>query len=247
MDFFELMSISHVDMDILNPSSREKILAIGDVLYLNTESRVIDFGSGTGEMLVLWAEKYGLSGKGIDISEQFCEKARGKISERGLDNRIRIVCANGSEYTADDTYDCGLCIGATFIWGGFRQTIQGLKEFVKPGGKIVIGEVYWLKSDIPREYLNGSAPPDTRYEHELLQISNEEGYDIEYMVRASHDDWDRYLSERWRSLVRWIAANPDHPERREIIDYLHKNQDDYLRYEREYIGWAMYVLSPVSY
>ena len=116
--------------------------------------------------------------------------------------------------------------------------------FVKPSGKLAIGEPHWLKGDIAQEYLDGSAPPGTLYEHEILQVSNEEGYDIEYMVRASHDDWDRYNAGNWRGLVRWLGDNPDHPERQDVIDRLRKNQDDYLRYEREYLGWAIYVLSP---
>ncbi|MFC1947677.1 SAM-dependent methyltransferase, partial [Chloroflexota bacterium] len=187
-------------------------------------------------------------GTGIDISEHFSKTAANKIKERNLDNQIEIICANGSEYTSDDNnYDAGLCIGATFIWGGFRETIQALKKFVKPGGKLVIGEPYWLKSDIPQDYIDNAAPPGTLYEHEILQISNKEVYEIEYMVRSSQDDWDRYNAGNWRGLVRWLSDNPDHPERQDVIDQLRKNQDDYLRYEREYLGWAIYVLSPLMY
>jgi len=247
MEFFELMDISHKYLEIINPSSQEKMLAVGDVLNLNAGSRVIDFGSGKGELLVLWAERFGISGTGVDISEQFCEKARNKIKERKLDDRIEIVLANGNEYASDEKYDAGLCIGASFIWGGFKETIQSLKKYVKPEGKLAIGEVHWLKGTIPQEYLDGSAPPGTLYEHEILEISNEEGYDIEYMVRSSLDDWDRYNAGNWRGLVEWINDNPEHPERQDVINRLRKVQDDYLRYEREYIGWAIYVLSPMRY
>jgi cyclopropane fatty-acyl-phospholipid synthase-like methyltransferase len=245
MEFFELMDISHQYLEILNPSSQEKLQAVGDVLNLGTESRVIDFGCGKGELLILWAERFNISGTGVDISQQFCEKGRNKVKGRKLDDRIEIVQAVGSEYTSDEKYDAGLCIGASFIWGGFRETVQALKKHVKSSGKLAIGEPYWLKSNVPQEYLNGSAPPGTLYEHEILQIANEEGYDIEYMVRSSLDDWDRYNAGNWRGLVRWVHDNPDHPERQDIIDHLRKNQDDYLRYEREYLGWAIYVLNPI--
>ena len=241
------MDISHKYLEILNPSSSEKILAIGEVLSLNSNSRVIDFGCGKGELLALWAEKFGISGTGVDISEQFCEKSRIKIQERKFENRIEIVLANGREYTTDKTYDAGLCIGATFIWGGFRETVQALKKFVQPAGKLAIGEPYWLKGNIPQEYLDGSAPPGTLCEYEILQIVHNEGYEIEYMVRASQDDWDNYNAGNWRGMVEWINDNPDHPDRQDIIDRLRKNQDDYLRYEREYLGWAVYVLNPVTY
>ena len=246
MEFFELMDISHNYLEILNPTSREKILAVGDVLNLNADSHVIDFGCGKGELLVLWAEKFGISGTGVDISERFSEKARNTIQERKLDRNVEIVCANGSEYTTDEKYDAGLCIGATFIWGGFRQTIQALKQFVKPDGRLAIGEVY-VSNDMPREYIDTHLPETTRHEYELLQTAIDEGYDVEYAVRASHDDLDRYEAGNLRGLVKWLNENPTHPERQEVIDRLRGNQDEYFRYGREYLGWAIYVLSPIMY
>ena len=84
-------------------------------------------------------------------------------------------------------------------------------------------------------------------EKELLEIAHEEGFDIEYVVRSNHDDWDRYEAGNWYALVRWIEENPDHPERQEVIDHLHSSQELYFKYNREYLGWAMYVLSPALY
>jgi len=78
-----------------------------------------------------------------------------------------------------------------------------------------------------------------------LQIAREEGFDFEYVVRASHDDWDHYEADNWRGLVRWIEDNPNHPEKSEVIEHLRKSQNEYTRYGREYFGWAIYVLNPI--
>jgi len=248
MNQSELYAISNRFIEIINPISPEKILTVGGILRIDQNSRVIDFGCGYGELLTLWTEKYGISGTGIDISANACNRAKAKLDKRGFAGRIEIVCAAGNEYRfKEHSYDAALCIGATFIWGGYREAIQAIKKAIHPAGKLVIGEVYWLKGDIPEEYLNSTAPPDTRYEHELLQVTREEGFDIEYVVRASHDDWDRYQAGCWHGLIRWIDENPDHPERQEVIDYLHRFQDEVFRYEREYLGWAIYVLNPVKY
>jgi cyclopropane fatty-acyl-phospholipid synthase-like methyltransferase len=98
MDFFELMSISHRYMEILNPSTPEKIIKIGKMLRLKEGSRVIDFGSGCAEPLVLWAEEFGISGVGVDISVEFCDRAKKKVAEKGLSERIEIVCCRGIDY-----------------------------------------------------------------------------------------------------------------------------------------------------
>jgi len=248
MKRYDLFNISERYMEILNPSTPEKLLGVGEILEIDQNGRVIDFGCGYGEVLALWAERFGISGVGIDIREHACDRARSKMKERGLAERIEIVCANGREYPfKENTFDVALCIGASFIWGGYRPTIQAMKKAIHTEGKLVIGEVYWLKGNVPLEYVNSTAPPDTKYEYELLQVANEEGFDLEYVVRASNDDWDRYSAGNWHGLIRWIDENLDHPERQEVIDHLHKIQDEYLRYEREYLGWAMYVLNPMRY
>jgi ubiquinone/menaquinone biosynthesis C-methylase UbiE len=243
MDFFELMSISHRYMEIIDPSTPEKIIKIGKMLRLKEGSRVIDFGCGCAEPLVLWAEEFGISGIGIDISEHFCERARNKLAAHKLSNRIEIVCCRGTDYKFQEgTFDVATCIGATFVFGGYRQTIQTLKKAIRRNGRLGIGETYWRSHIVPPEYAQRET--STHPEEELLQITREEGFDVEYIVRASHDDWDRYYADNWHGLIRWLEENPGHPDREQVKRHLHSSQDDYLEYEREYMGWAMYVLSP---
>jgi SAM-dependent methyltransferase len=246
MDFFDLVNISERYMEIINPSTPEKILTIGKMLGIGKDSRIIDFGCGFGEVLALWAEGFGISGIGIDIREHACDRARNKMIERGLADRIEIVCGNGRDYPFEKHgFDAALCIGASFIWGGYRQTIQAMKEAIHTNGKLVIGEPYWLKENVPQEYAKAVGTVHTEYE--LLRITRQEGFDFEYVVRASHDDWDRYEAGNWYGLIRWIEENSDHSERQDVIDHLHKSQEEYLRYGREYLGWAIYILTPIRY
>lgn len=243
MNFFDLVNISHKYMEIINPSSHEKILDIGKILGVNQKSRIIDFGCGYGEVLAVWAKNFGISGIGIEIREHACNRARNKMQEQGISERIEIVHGNGAEYQFEEhSFDFALCIGASFIWGGYRPTIQAIKEAIKADGKLVIGEPYWLKEDVPEEY--AKQYHDVHSEYELLQITRGEGFDFEYVVRASYGDWDRYEAGNWYGLIRWIEENPDHPKRQEVIDYLHKIQEEYLKYGREYLGWAIYILTP---
>jgi len=246
MKLLELKNISERNMELINPTSPEKVLAIGKVLGLKEGSLVIDFGCGFGEPLALWAERFGISGIGVDVREHACDRAKRKMSERGVADRIKIVCAKGAEYQFEkQSFDVAVCMGASFIWGGYRPTIRGMKEAIHSRGKLVIGEPYWLKEPVPPEYARTEQAVHTEYE--LLQITREEGFDVEYVVRASHDDWDRYEADNWYGLIRWIEENPNHPERQEVIENLHKSQDEYIRYAREYFGWAMHVLNPISY
>jgi hypothetical protein len=83
-------------------------------------------------------------------------------------------------------------------------------------------------------------------EIELLQITREEGLEMAFVTRASHDEWDRYERENWQGLIGWLGENPAHPERNAVLEHLHNTQDEYFRYGREFFGWAMYVLTPAT-
>jgi SAM-dependent methyltransferase len=246
MNFLDLRNISERFMKLVNPTTAEKILTIGRVLGLRKRSRVIDFGCGFGEVLALWAEHFGISAIGIDIREYACNRAKQRMTERKLTERITIVQANAANYPFEEhAFDVAACIGASFIWGGYKPTIHRLKEAIHNHGKLVIGEPYWLTQHVPYEYVRQEQTVHT--EQELLRITREEGFDFEYVVRASHDDWDRYEADNWHGLIQWIEENSDHPDRQEVIDYLHRCQDEYLKYGREYLGWALYILNPRHY
>ncbi len=233
-------------MELINPFAPEKIITVGKFSGLKKGSNVIEFGCGFGEILVLWAKAFEISGIGIDIREYACERADKKIKDKELSHRIEIVCGNGADYDFEKgAFDVAACIGASFIWGDYKSTIRAMKDAIHSEGKLVIGEPYWLKEPVPQKYKEENKEVLT--ECELLQIAQEEGFDFEYMVRANHDDWDRYEACNWLGLNHWIEENPDHPERQEVIDWLHKTQEEYLRYGREYCGWAVYILNPMKY
>lgn len=245
MEFLELKNISERYMELVNPITPEKILTVGRIAGLESGDRVIDFGCGYGEVLALWAEYFGISGVGIDIRAHACERAEQKMAERGYRKRIQIVCGNAKEYGFEPhTYRAAISLGSSFIWGGFEGTIRAIKEAITLDGKLIVGQPYWLKEPVPAEY--AQAQP-WQPEYRLLQTARQEGFDVETVVRASHEDWDNYVSNNWYGLLSWIEENPDHPERQAVIDELHNSQDDYFRYEREYLGWAIYVLNPKKY
>ncbi len=245
MKFLELKNISEQFMELVNPTSPEKIIKAGQVAGLKPGNKLIDFGCGFAEPLMLWAESFGICGVGIDVRPYACQRAENKIAERGLSDRLEIVCGDAAKYVyPPHSFDVAACIGASFIWGGYRQAVHAMKEAVLPTGRLVIGEPYWLTDDVPGEF--SSQEKEVKTEVELLQVTRQEGFDLEYVLHSSQDEWDRYEADNWHALVRWIEGNPEHPERQQVIDHLHESQDEYTRYGRMYLGWAIYNLKPIG-
>ena len=63
------------------------------------------------------------------------------------------------------------------------------------------------------------------------------GFAVTGLIAASGDDWDRYESLHWRAIEEWLAEQPDDEFRAKHTGY----RRAYLRYERELLGWAIFV------
>jgi len=73
---------------------------------------LIDFGCGFAEPLVLWAENFGILGVGIDIRQKAIERARVKIAQSGLKERLQVVQGKGAEYRFEPgSFDFATCVG----------------------------------------------------------------------------------------------------------------------------------------
>jgi len=245
MQWFDFYDIAERNIELVNPTSAEKIILAGRYLGLTSKSRVIDFGCGYGEALALWTEEFGIRGIGVEIRDHAVDRARKKMIIRGLASSIEIVHADGSQYDFENqAFDAACCVGASFIWKGFEPTIAALKTAVKPEGRILIGEPYWKNDRVAPEY-TGDFPIYT--ELELLDIIHKKGLNVEYLIRSSDDDWANYEASNWQGLIQWLEEHPDHPEKDEVVEWLRKTQDEYFRYGRDSFGWAMYILKPIRY
>ncbi len=243
MQWYEFYDLSERYHRLINPSSPEKVIKAGEVAGMSEGRRVIEFGAGFAEPLVLWAEQFGITGVGVEFRPYACQRARERIAERGLGDRIQIVEGDAKAYEFErGVYDVGVCLGASFIWEGYRRTVQVLKQTIQQDGKLIIGEVFQAHANVPPE----SAKKDGMMTMaELLEITGEEGLVIEYFQLSNSDEWDSYESANSRSFCAWLRENPDHPDRAAVKEKFFEWQCDYLMRGRLDCGWGIFVLGSV--
>lgn len=245
MNFFDLVDIAERELELVNPTSPTKILALGRALGLREGMRVIDFGCGYAEVLCLWAENFGIHGVGVEVRQTACGRAREKIAARTLQERIEIVCAPGESYAFDPhAFDVALCIGATFIWGGYAPTLRALSPTLRPGGRLAIGELYWRVEPVPPAL--AARQPEALAEMDLLRLARTAGCEVATVIHSSQEEWDRYESANWRALLAWLKENPDHPDRPTVLAHLRASQEEYFQFGRRSLGWALLALVPAG-
>ena len=245
MDIPRIFNITESAHRIHNPFTPEKLVTLGAALRLETGTRVLDLGSGSGEMLCTWARDHGISGTGIDMSQLFTEQAKLRAEELGVANRVELIHGDAAGYVADEKVGVAACLGATWIGGGVAGTIELLAESLRPEGIILIGEPYWRQlpptEDVARGCLAGSLS-DFLLLPELLASFGHLGYDVVEMVLADQVGWDRYEAAKWLSMRRWLEANPDDKLATVVRAKLTSEPVRYATYTRQYMGWGVFAL-----
>ena len=242
LDICKFFDVTHQFHSVLNPISNTKIDELIELLNLKSQAAVLDIACGKGEILARIAERYTISGVGVDISPFFVADAKQKLKQRVPNSRIEILNMDGADYKPDRQFDLSMCIGASWIYKGHRETLRALKSMTKPSGLILVGEPFWLKEPEDAYLTAASETIDdfgTHYENVLA--GTEEDLLLLYTLVSNQDDWDRYTALRWYSTARFVEENKDDPDVTEIVKRVDHEKATYLQWGRDTVGWAIYL------
>jgi SAM-dependent methyltransferase len=244
MDMWKYHDITHKDHTIMNPVSLSKTKELVELLRLPDDGRILDVACGKAEFLCLIVERYGVSATGIDLSPYTIKTALQNVENRKLSDCIELLHMDGAKYNPERTgsLDLASCMGGSWIYQNHAGTLKALKQMVKPGGLVLVGEPFWRNEPDP-EYLKLMG-----YNRELcgshaanVKTGEALGLSFFYSLVSNQDDWDRYEGLQWQAAERYSVAHPDDPDVEALLRVSHSYRDSYLRWGRDCLGWALYL------
>ena len=242
MDPWKFYHVTHKYHLVCNPMSTAKLDEVIELLTINAEAAVLDIACGKGEMLTRLAERYEISGVGVDISPYFVADTKQKLQERVSDAQIKILNMDGADYKPDQLFDLAMCIGASWVFKGHQGTLRNLMSMTKPGGLLLVGEPFWIKEPEEAYLVAENLTHDmfgTHYENVL--VGEQEGLVPLYTVVSNQDDWDRYETLQWYATALYATENKDDPDVLHILARVAHGRTNYLQWGRETLGWALYL------
>ena len=105
MNILRYYEIAEGSRRILNPFTEAKLMRLGEICRLGPGMRQLDLACGKGEMLCRWADAFGITGTGVDISPVFLGAARKRSDELGVADRVAFVESDAAAYAPDPHSD----------------------------------------------------------------------------------------------------------------------------------------------
>jgi 2-polyprenyl-3-methyl-5-hydroxy-6-metoxy-1,4-benzoquinol methylase len=101
------------------------------------DGQLIDVGCGTGNGLLIFHERFGVSGVGVDVSNGMLDIARAKMEGRNLPIEVHQI--DGESLPFDDsTFDAGISFEVLEHTPNPARLLSELARVVKPGGTVVV-------------------------------------------------------------------------------------------------------------
>ena len=249
MNIWKYFDITHRNHTFMNPSTTEKLDEMVSLLDLTHGAKVLDIGCGKGEPLLRIAERYVISGVGVDASSFCIKDAEENAAQRVKPpSELSFVEMDAAKYeVADGSLDLVVCLGASWVHGGLRGTLAAAGRMLRPGGQVLVGEPHWMQEPDP-EYLKMSGMTADLFSSHAgnVQLGAEEGLIPIYALLSTKEDFDRYEWLQFRAGEKWVMQNSDDPDVAEVLKRVRHGKEEYLRFGRDTLGWGMYLyMKPV--
>jgi cyclopropane fatty-acyl-phospholipid synthase-like methyltransferase len=225
------------------PISSERLDDFVEAFALPPGATVIDIGCGDGTLMVALARRYGARCIGTDDRPTTLASARQRAAGSGVADLVTTVHQDGFAFSAiPGSFDAALCLGGTWILGGYRRTLARLAQWTRPGGLIGIGETFAF--DPPEAtYFRGRtlAVSAFRSHQGNIAIGLEEGLEPVNCWIATADEWNSHHESQFAAARRWLDANPDDEDRPEVKSRAEAAERGFHHHDRSEQRWAAYL------
>lgn len=217
---------------------------IGD---LPQAPRILDIGCGPGGQTIDLAKMLpDAKIVALDLHEPFLERLKTQAKHNGFDTRIHVERGNMGALSPDlGTFDLIWCEGAAYNIG-VAKALQTWRAVLKPGGRIALSELVWLRDDPPdpvRQFFANDYPGMMTVD-QCRQLAVDTGYSLEGdFVLPEEAWWTNYYTPMEARVLRLLTQYQDDDVALSVVKECADEIEMYRQYSA-YYGYVFLVVRP---
>jgi cyclopropane-fatty-acyl-phospholipid synthase len=200
----------HSETDSLETAQRNKREHIHRKLNLQPGQRVLEIGSGWGTALVEAAERYGVSGVGVTLSDEQLRHSQALAAERGMSDKVEFRLQNYRDITGEQ-FDAVYSIGMYEAVGRHNAKLYfgKINELLVDGGISVLhtitrqrpeGNQPWINKYIfPGGYIPAGSEVVQAFAANNFRLVHSENLRMHYATTL--DEWSKRFFEHREEVV----------------------------------------------
>lgn len=246
MDRAALSDLAHRRHPIAAPVDPGRVRELLGWLTPSAGGRVLDLGAGHGVWLLeLLAAREDLTGVGIDLA--LPDSLAWSAQDSGVGDRVTWEEADAARWSGG-AFDVVMCVGASHAFGDLRSTLAAVRQHLRPGGQVLLGDVFWQTVPSP-EALSALKAAADDFPDLAGFVAQVEGASFEpgFGHVSTLTEWDDYEWSWTGSLVDWaLREAPNDADREQALAAAREHRQQWLNGYRQVLGFATLVLHDVA-
>jgi cyclopropane fatty-acyl-phospholipid synthase-like methyltransferase len=230
------------DLDELG-SDAEQLCDVIEALQLQPTARILDAGCGKGSTSFAIASRLGLCVHGIDLFAPFVEACQREARKRGLEALCTFACADiQAEVGAMEPFDVVIYAALGDVLGPLDQTMKLIRQFVRPGGFVIINDDYRKEGTYVGEKAHEGYDNYVCYDETIKRLTAH-GDVLVREVEEAHDEMvedNEEVNAHIRRRAEAIATR--HPEWKDALEAFVAEQQASCDYMEDQLVAMIWVL-----
>ncbi|HOP06518.1 MAG TPA: class I SAM-dependent methyltransferase [candidate division Zixibacteria bacterium] len=214
-------------------SEASTLKALSYLKDIPKQPRILDLGCGAGLRTVLLAKATGGTVIGMDLKSSLVERLEAAARKAGLADHVTALEGSMKELSfPEESFDVIWSEGAIYNIG-FEKGLKYWRQFVKPGGYVVVSEVCYVTEDIPEELESfwDEEYPEIEQASILSALATGAGYEMIAEFNLPASDWkDNFYDPLIQRLEELAVKYRGDSVAEEVINRTRREIDIFTRY-----------------
>lgn len=238
----------HKDLERQGPGSSietAKALSLIDH-YIQDECEILDIGCGTGSQTFVLGKMLKGTITAVDLFQDFLKRLNQNLQSKDMSSHVKILaCSMDSLPFEKSKFHLIWSEGAIYIMG-FKEGLNYWKQFLKPGGFIVVSEISWFTRSRPKEIEEYWRSEYNQIDSiaNKIKVIDESGLVPFAFFKLPEYCWlENYYPPLEKKLDELSRTEQD----REILDYIRDTKAEIEKYKKfkDYFGYCFYIARKV--